>query len=176
MAHIEAHKKKSNLTPQELITILAMLVEKEPAHQFIFKAQELADLRVKGSLKLKCDYYDPEKVFRLSIHEDIWQGERKGIKHESSLMAKSYAQELTSRGTPTPQELITVLYMYIMSKNGRQVMFRLDELEAMKNKGRVKMFCDYAPLEKTFILYLKPDKDGVIITPGTGGAIQRLIG
>jgi hypothetical protein len=165
MSYNLAKRKKSNLTPQELLCVLFLLLEEEPGHCLVFKAIELADLMTQGSLKVKCEYFDSEKVYRISIKEDHFHGRELSVPTSGGLVL-SYLKRLQQEKQLSTQEFITCLYMAVLRRPNRQFCFRLKSLNDLKKKGRMRMDCQYYGAEQTFILSAVSDTAGRIITPG----------
>lgn len=166
MAYSREKRKKSNLTPQELLCVLFMLIEELPGRCLVFKAIELADLRTKGSLKVRCGYFDSEKVYRISIKEDPFHGREISVP-TASILVLNYLNKLKQKKQLTIQEFITCFYMAVLRRPGRQFRFSLKSLNDLKRKGKMRMDCRYYAAEQTFIISAVQDtKLGRIITPG----------
>jgi hypothetical protein len=174
MGYSGAKRKKSNLTPQELMCVLYLLLMDEPGHQLRFKAIELADLTASGRLRTYCEYFHTAKVFRLSIKEDVFAGRTISLRPSGSL-AMMHFKELTSRQVLKPEEMITSLYLAIMRRPERRFHWSLADFEKLKRRGEMTLEAKYFPAENTYILSARPDKDGQIIQPGTA-SLARMSG
>jgi hypothetical protein len=160
----QAKKAKSDWSRLDLLCALYCLLRGQ-AYQF--KLDRLADLRARGQLKMKVEYFEDHK-FRLSVHKDPHRGKRLDIKQKQLIV-----NDLATRQELKPEELVTVLYMYVLSQPGWKVMIDEADFRPIRESGAIQFKLTYAAPEKEFFLTpeVKDVNQSQIILPSQAGRI-----